>query len=552
MADIRIERKGITATDIPAISSSNEAIQGLGDIAKSTATAATNLQKKSEEIYLNNIETDIRQNINRIFNNSPNDPNLVKDKLDKYGEGVFKSAPFQLRAELKNSYDKISSPLVTKAFTNKSKELTNQLIVSTAAAEDQVLIDIQRDVGDIFIHSNDLSNDEKLLQQSQSFQALEANLESYQKIISRKGPDGQFLYTAQQQVSKISNASHVALSTASKQWLDQQPNKLKALREWRDGTLSIPFSDGETLINVPVHSAFNPAIVDKVEKELIARARNELSISDKAEKHQERLRDRVADNVANEFFSRASRGELDVDVVENARGILKPKDFKSNLVAARSKVVVQDGVTYNALFQKANDGEDVTDEATAALEQGLLNPEGYTRLISINRRDEHGFKNPVEEGRSVLRGILSGVYTPDEGVKHRLYSQGERAYNDAVRERKTETGVALTIEETQEIADQVGTSFSDRPESAITKTRPKYGPIALLGNSKTRTVVTVNEIHAETVRFFMDKWDGNKAAAASDIAYKQQRKLIKEWEAIAIQNEQRISLREARKAQRKR
>lgn len=552
MVDLVLKSQNIISADIPQITPDEGPARNLDEIAKSRATIAAQYQKKSENIFANKFETQTRENVNNIFNESPNDPDLVKKKIDEYADGVFKDIPFDQRSDFRKSYVSLTSPLITKAFNNKNSILTNELIVSTEQNRDQILIDIQRDSESLLVPDSRLSDDERLIQQTESLEALETNFQSLSVNLSRVGPNGKPLYSAKDQIRIISNAKEVMLSTASKTWLDQQPNKLKALREWSSGALTLPVFDGEKIVHVPVKHAFNPAIVDKVEKELISRARNELSISDKAEKHQERLRDRVADNVANEFFSRASRGDLDVDDVENAREILKPKDFKSSLTAARSKVVVQDGVTYNALFQKANNGDDVTDEATAALEQGLLNPEGFTRLISINRRDELGMKNPVEEGRSVLRGHLSGVYTPNEGVKHRLYSQGERAYNDAIRERKNEIGVALTVDETREIADRIGGSFSSRPEGEITFTRPKYGPIGLLGNPKTRTVETVQKILEETVRFFIDKWDGNKVAAAGDVAYRKQRKIIKQWEVIAIQNEKRMSLIEARRAQRNR
>jgi len=552
MADLVLQSQNIISADIPQIHVDEGIAKNLDDIARSREQIAAQYQKKSENIFANKFETQTRETANNIFNESPNDPDLVKKKIDEYADGVFKDIPFDQRSDFRKAYVAITNPLITKAFDNKNRILTNELIVSTEQNRDQILIDIQRNSENILVPDPRLSEDERLIQQTESLEALEVDFQSLNTNLNRVGPDGNPLSSPKEKMRIISNAKEMMLSTASKSWLDQQPNKLKALREWSSGALSIPVFDGETIINVPVKYAFNPAVVNKVEKELIARARQELSISDKTEKHNERIKNRIADEVANSLYSDAYTGDLDVREVDDWRSRLKPKDFRSLKKLAISGITITDGQTYNKLSTDARAGIDVTDAAIAALEDGKISSKDVGTLINMNRKDQNGYPVPVAEGQKRLSGILANVYTRTPGQKQLLESQATQQYMDALADLKAESGRDPGRDDTIQIAERIANSYSNMPEDITTKMRPRYGPVGLLGRAKTRTTETVQKIREETVRFFFDKWGGDRVRAANDPAYEKQKKLIDEWEQIAINNEEKLAEQAAYEATRRR
>lgn len=551
MADLVLQSQNILSADIPQINFDEGIVKNLDDIARSREKIAAQYQKKSENIFANKFETQTRETVNKIYNESPDDPDLVKKKIDEYADGVFKDIPFDQRSDFRKAYVAITNPLITKAFDNKNRILTNELFVSTEQNRDQILMDIQRDSENVLVPDPRLSEDERLIQQTESLEALETNFQALNISLSRVGPDGKPLYSAKEQIRIISNAKEVMLSTASKSWLDQQPNKLKALREWSSGALSIPVFDGEKIVNVPVKHAFNPAIVNKVEKELIARARNELSISDKMEKHNERINKRISNEVANTLYSSSYTGDLDVNDVDQWRTRLEPKDFRTLKKMAIAKDVVTEGVTYNRLALEALDGNDVTEAAITALEGGLLNVQDVVTLRNMSAKDQRGFSTPVAEAQKTLSGILSTVSTSIKGEDLALQSAASRELKDALEDFQDVNNREPSRREANEIATEVAEPYLNRQISKTLLKAPIYGPGKRFKyDRKSLTVDNVNESRKETVIFFRDKWPGNPEAAKSDIRFLEQMRLLEKWEVLASKNETRlarIAERQARK-----
>ena len=131
MADLVLQSQNILSADIPQINFDEGIVKNLDDIARSREKIAAQYQKKSENIFANKFETQTRETVNKIYNESPDDPDLVKKKIDEYADGVFKDIPFDQRSDFRKAYVAITNPLITKAFDNKNRILTNELFVST-------------------------------------------------------------------------------------------------------------------------------------------------------------------------------------------------------------------------------------------------------------------------------------------------------------------------------------------------------------------------------------------------------------------------------------
>jgi len=552
MADLVLQSQNIISADVPQLSFDESIANRLDNEAAAQAKIAENFQQKADNIFANKFELQTRQNVNAIYNESPNDPDLVKKKIDQYADGVFKDIPFERRSDFRKLYNSISTPLVTKAFENKNKILTNELIVSNSQNRDQILIDIQMGAENLLIDDPTLSPEENYVRKTQALNALETNFQSLNDNLSTVGPDGQPLYSPKEQLKVISNAKEVMLSEASKKWLDQQPNKIQALKAWSSGGLIYPLHDGEKIINVPVKAAFNPAIVGKVEKELIARARNELSITDKMEKHQERVMKGFAKEVANTLYSSSYQGELEASDVDKWRGNLEPKDFRALKKMSIAQEVITDGVTYNKLATDAFNGIDVTDQAITAMSEGRLNAQDVKTLRDINVKDQRGFKTPAAEAQTLLTGLLAKAPTRDRKDELALNAQASRELNDKLEEFKSVEGREPSRQEANDIASETAAPYLSTKVNKTLLKAPLYGPGRRFKfDRKSLTVENVTKSQEETVKYFRDKWPGNPEAAKHDIQFIEQMKILNQWMALAAENEEKLARLEEYKARRR-
>lgn len=551
MAELRLERRGVTTPNLPGVqglSQSDMPAQNLEAIAQATAQQANDFQKKSEIIYNNKLERETRENLDDIFNNNPDDPEAIQNYYNKYTQGVTKGMTVMQGIEARRVIDQVAQPYISKALSNKNAKLTTDMMQSVEQNRDRILIDIQNNADTLLVPDSGLSEGEKITQGVEAFEAMEVNFSALSQNVQTIGPNGQPLYTPQQQAKILNQAKELMLGTATKKWFDQQPNKLNALRQISDGSLTIPISDGEKIVSAPLRDMFNPEIYKKVEKELMSYARQEMSIIDKIEKRSERINSEIEKQTASNLFQRAQDGSLTVEEVDRERVNLSSNDYLTARKMAKSFDVVTDGRVYNDLAVRATQGEDVFEEAVAAVDAGQIKGSDLLAIRNISQNKIQGFSDPVTEGIDTLTGLLGINPEIMKGVQTVVLTKATNEYKNAIESYIRENNRSPSRQEAIQIADEVSRSYMmyDINEFSHVQPAPKFGT-DFKTDPRNLTVEKVTAAGKETRSYYFNKHNGDVQKASKDPDYIKQAKLLKDWMRFAEEQEERNARISARR-----
>lgn len=237
MADIRIERQGITATDIPKTDFSTTAISGLEKIAVSSAKDAHRLQQTSEKLYLANFEKEARKSISEISERNKSNPEQLKKDLIESYKGFSSNAPFQLKSMMEAQYEIMGRPMINNAAKLRTKINNDELIESSLSNITEASKNLEMSSVGM------LSNDAHIAFDASRSTQLQMN--TIDNMVHQKGEDGSFLLPASQRVAFLEKTTQTVVSAGIKGDFDASTNKIQTYKDFISGKKKFKFYDEE-------------------------------------------------------------------------------------------------------------------------------------------------------------------------------------------------------------------------------------------------------------------------------------------------------------------
>lgn len=237
MADIRLERQGITSTNIPKVDFSTSQISGLEKIAISTANDAKKFQDTSEKLYLANFEKEARQAISEIAERNKSNPEQLKKDLIESHKGFSKNTPFQLRGVVEAQYEIMGRPMINNALKMRTKINNDELLEAS-------LSNITESFKNLEMSSvGMLSNDEHVAFDASRSAQLQMN--TITSMVNQTGEDGLPLLSAAQRVSFLEKAKQSVVSAGIKGDFDSSTDKIQTYKDFISGKKIFKFYDEE-------------------------------------------------------------------------------------------------------------------------------------------------------------------------------------------------------------------------------------------------------------------------------------------------------------------
>ena len=532
---------------IPEVQTSTGNIENLKIAGKAFKNISDDMRNKSMNLFLMDLETNIRESLNIIYERNKDNPDALSKEIGEYQKGVQDGLPYSVLPQVKQRFMAISSPLVSQATVNRNKILDEQLGVSVLNNQNQILLDINNNAQNLIDVHPDRTDDEKKLLATQSFNSVATSFDSLRNTLDIRRADGTPFFNAAQKIKILDNAQHYMLKSAALGWLSKTPNKLQAYQDWINGKVNITtVDDKNNVVQVNVRNSFSPDLVAKIDRDIVKAIRDDLWIQSKLRKEEEAFIKVRGDEISKRLEQRAQDGVLSIEEVERLRGSISFRQYKDFREKAKSSQGITNGEVYSDLAIRAIEGENIEEEVKDGMYRTKeISYKSGLELLRMNSVSPTGFKPPVVEGREYLIGQL-GINTLIAQKKDtKMASSANFQYNTDIEKFRNEHGREPNREEVRVIADRIIPLFSlaeDR-DAVQSLELPKFADLSFKRSPRNLTVKTVNELEAETTRYYMNKHNGNKELTEQDDEYKHQMKIIENYRNIAVDNEKRRASR---------
>jgi hypothetical protein len=244
--------------------------------------------------------------------------------------------------------------------------------------------------------------------------------------------------------------------------------------------------------------------------------------ADRIREKQDKLR---AQNAAKAGDLLWTQGALTPEWIEQNRNTLDPSDYRyfQNKILDGSPERT-DPMVYTNLRDRLANGDDISDDARAALRLGLLKTDDFNRLSTIQEKGSQAGEVPSAYKRGVgyIRGALRvSDLNPDPAAAQRQAS----ALNDW--DDWIQANPNASDSDAQQTYQRIVHDYqlTDAMDSSLVKPMPSYA----VGN---RRDMDVDATAQATVQAFLDKHGGDRDAALADPEFQRQATLIEQWRPI--------------------
>lgn len=223
-------------------------------------------ERAIENTYLRSQKTLI-QEFDRIEKQYQNDPDNMREAIDNFRSSfldeVFDS---ELRGRLDLQIEKSASVSIAKATAGRQAIIDDQAAFEMLDSIDAIGAEIQGLSGDLF------SGNQSVSLQSQA--KLQEIIDRAKRILTQTSSDGTPLFTANQRFAALTGLKDQALEGGVMAWLDRQPNKSAALKQFESGALKIQLPDGKGgMETINVRDSLSP----QIERTIRAEAKRQIN-----------------------------------------------------------------------------------------------------------------------------------------------------------------------------------------------------------------------------------------------------------------------------------
>jgi hypothetical protein len=352
--------------------------------------------------------------------------------------------------------------------------------------------------------------------------------------VSRQiGPDGQYLFTAQQRIAFERKAEETVSEQVALAWMAKQPDVLTAWDAWNKGEAKIDIADDAgNRATVPLRDMLGPKNYQKAQGAFMEQLRQTLSLNAQVDAARERDFKRGSDTIYTDLTVLAQEGKLSLSAVEQARTQLEPEKYTALRALARGGgAAVSDGNTLTRLQIADLNGEDIRSQLQTAFNLGDVSRDDFLKLFERNNtRLQDGRQDAITAGRDYVGNSL-GRLAKDLGFAQSLsIPRAEAEYQMRIEgfvqkeERQPTLSEALTIG--QEVTRRY--SFIDATTSITSLPLPKYmTPAEKLGSGLNEQ--KIQEVGKRTRAEFLKRNGGNVDRLRADPAYLEEMRLLKDY-----------------------
>ena len=449
MVDLRIQPSNIVSGDIPKIQMTDAQTRTLDNISASTSQDAARLQETSEKLYLASFEADARAAINEISERNKADPeNLKKDLVESY-KGFSENAPVQLRGMMAAQYEIMGRPALNNAVKFRTKINDDKLKETSLTNISEAFKTLEQNAAGM------LSDDAHVaFDASRSAQLQMNTISSMSQTLTEGGVP---LFSADQRVKFVENAKQSLVEAGVKGWFDQQPNKVKAYKDFLNGekTFKLYNNDDELDTELDPLREMNRGTFEKVRNYMETQIKRDMKkVSDGAENvnFAEVMND---PNMLIDPKNRQQRKMVDqyfTQVISPQIANLNPEQRNDEITKYVSRVGIIPAEVQSVLRATLRSG---------SVENQTMSADLISKLQEVVPQSLHEVDgSDVSYGLMLTKSIRGGL-TPDEAV-----SQTKENFNplkqDLIKQRR-EDFKFLEIDSEEDLLSK----FSDRPWSRL-------------------------------------------------------------------------------------
>lgn len=391
------QQQSITLPQIEQVRFNNSEAEATKAATDALATIGTNVTILARRNFDLRTEAEMRQTINKLEVDFAADPEGLNKELNKFrGDLLSRQSNFGSRDAIANKFAILASPTYAKVASNKlAVEKNNNELLS------QQNLSVYED--GIYKNAPSLFSQNPAIAKAANDQILNSSGE-IDKVLTSVGVDGKPMFTPEQIQARRDKIRIGTYSAASKDWIKNQPNKLKAYQDWTNDKVHINIADQNGQISkVFPRGQLNPLEQEKVDAELLKDVRDDLYIKSQFKKQNDDARGEFQ---SKQLVNDALNGYVTLDPTSNDSQKAVDSYWKQR---------------QNSLIQQGKSTKEILDDSLPIIQKTGIMPAPIKSVISANiingdTEQRAAFSKYVVDASEVNPKILNDLPTPAKAM----------------------------------------------------------------------------------------------------------------------------------------
>lgn len=524
---LRITEKTTQQINIPIVRKDTTGAQVIGNLADYATKKGQQIQQGTMTNYQMNVRNQMKQRVSELERNFGNDPAVLQGELNNYRKDLLSSIPQEsVRQRIEGEYGVLIQPSINRATEKK-------LTILDEETELNARLSLMEQTDNLLLNVDDLiSNDP--VRATQAAQSVQLSMATIQSTINTTKHDGTSIFSPAERATKVLATRDTMFKAAAARWMQNQPNKMKALQDWQANGLVVNFPDENGDVQkVNLRDAMGPQVATKVNDDLVRQLKDEFSIKANIAAAEERSLRLTTRATMRELLPKAQTGQLTLQDVEANKYRLDVREYEDLRRAAIQGNPITDNRIKHDLLQRAYDGEVVEDIAGAMYRSGSLAIQDYQDLVRVQESQASTQADPIQAGRKNVVDSLGGLSQGLQSFQSTVIANATRDYDERVEEFVQINQRQPNLSEAFAIRDEILPAWQNVEEKHLFAVTPK--PKFLDVNKSNYSTITPEAMEkgkVDTIRFFQEKHNGNEEAIVNDPDFLREQERLEAFERI--------------------
>lgn len=540
VSDVPITRETLGNYQAQNVQYSNLPAKVTAQLSEGLIETSDQIYKQSQKSYLLGLTNTMKHDLTRLNEENLGDPTSMEAKFTAYKDGMFKKVWGQENRDiLEEQYQAESMPFIRKAMETRRQVIDGEVATQALVAMDTSQQAMQDVAPGLFSKDAGVAFD--------SARKMQAQMVTIQQSLALTNSDGTPMFTPAQRATKALAARDAVYTSTALAYLQNQPNKLAAFREWQKGGINITLPDENgNPIKVNLKDAMPAETRMKLDQEFTSAVKDQLSITASLQAQADRAFRKRSEALTADMAVKAQNGALTLQEVEANKQNLEPDAYVDMRKTAITADPITDGNVRANLMSRALMGEDVAGEArTARFTDKSLNNADFFDLLNTVKNQSSESKDTVSSGERYLAESLGGLNQQLDVGRSSALGGARREYLEEVNRFRTTNNRAPNLNEAMDIADKVLPAWQtmDKKQLYIAARKPMFMSVkekASAGSlGKGLTPDRIKEIKQKTHDYFLQKFGGNQDAMYADPEFRREIENIELFEDVVDDTEAR-------------
>lgn len=540
VSDVPITRETVGNFKTQNVQYSNLPAKVTAQLSQSMIDTSDAIYKQSQKSYLLGLTNNMKRDLTRINEENLGNPQAMEASFISYKDGMFKQVMGQENRDLLDEqFSSETMPYLRKALDTRREVIDGETATQALIAIDssqQAMMDV---APGLFSKDPGMAFD--------SARKMQTQMVTIQQSLAMTKSDGSPMFAPQMRATKALAARDSVYTSTALAYLQNQPNKLAAFRQWQKSGIEITLPDENgNPVKVNLKEVMPAETRMKMDAEFTSAVKDQLSITASLNAQADRAFKKNSDAKAAEMAIKAQDGQLTLQDVEANKQQLEPQTYVDMRKTAITADPVSRGDIQASLMSRALMGEDVSTEARTArfTDKSLSNADFFDVLNTVKTQAEEN-KNPVSSGERYLAESLGGLNQQLDIGRSTAIGGARREYLEEVNRFRTVNNRAPSLNEAMDIADKVIPAWQtmDKKQVYIAARKPMFMSVkekATAGSmGKGLTPERIKDIKQKTHDYFLQKFGGNSEAMYQDPEFMREIESIELFEDVVDDTEAR-------------